>query len=186
MPTPINAVYDLGGTGPTTLYSHATGFHAMCWQPIANRLSNHHNIAYDARGHGNTPVDPETYHEEGGLPVVHLFPAFDINAGSDTPGHLFYRGHRHEIEAQYRGASSLGYPQKSYTIEFENNDPLKRLTAYCHEEGKCENQPFNGLATGFWADWLGYMPTDVLVGTVALVAGPFDNQHDVAKWWRPG
>ena len=73
---------------------------------------------------GNTPVDPETYHEEGGLPVVHLFPAFDINAGSDTPGHLFYRGHRHEIEAQYRGASSLGYPQKSYTIEFENNDPL--------------------------------------------------------------
>lgn len=59
MPTPINAVYDLGGTGPTTLYSHATGFHAMCWQPIANRLSNHHNIAYDARGHGNTPVDPE-------------------------------------------------------------------------------------------------------------------------------
>ena len=52
MPTPINAVYDLGGTGHTTLYSHATGFHSMCWQPIANRLRNNHNIAYDARGHG--------------------------------------------------------------------------------------------------------------------------------------
>ena len=82
-------------------------------------------------------------------------------------------------------SEAVGGPLEVYH-RFENNDPLKRLTAYCHEEGKCENQPFNGLATGFWADWLGYMPTDVLVGTVALVAGPFDNQHDVAKWWRPG
>ncbi len=52
-------VHDLGGSGTTILYAHATGFHARCWQPIADRLVEHHNIAYDARGHGDTPSDPE-------------------------------------------------------------------------------------------------------------------------------
>lgn len=56
--TPTLAVHDLGGTGSTILYAHATGFHARCWQPIADRLGDHHNIAYDARGHGDTPSDP--------------------------------------------------------------------------------------------------------------------------------
>ena len=53
------AVHDLGGSGPTILYAHATGFHARCWQPVADRVVDHHNIAFDARGHGDTPSDPE-------------------------------------------------------------------------------------------------------------------------------
>ena len=53
------AVHDLGGSGPIVLYAHATGFHARCWQPVADRLPRHHNIAYDARGHGDTPSDPQ-------------------------------------------------------------------------------------------------------------------------------
>jgi pimeloyl-ACP methyl ester carboxylesterase len=56
MTRPTIAVHDLGGTGPTTLYAHATGFHGRCWSPIAARLARLHNIAYDARGHGDTPV----------------------------------------------------------------------------------------------------------------------------------
>ena len=53
------AVHDLGGSGPTVLYAHATGFHAKCWQPLAAHLPQHRNIAYDARGHGDTPCDPD-------------------------------------------------------------------------------------------------------------------------------
>ncbi|CAB4879797.1 unannotated protein [freshwater metagenome] len=59
MTSPAIAVHDLGGTGPTTLYAHATGFHALCWQPVAAHLPARHNLAYDARGHGDTPCDPE-------------------------------------------------------------------------------------------------------------------------------
>jgi len=50
------AVHDLGGTGATALYAHATGFHAHCWSPVAARLPGLHNIGYDARGHGDTPI----------------------------------------------------------------------------------------------------------------------------------
>src|SRR4051812_40897802 len=56
MTTPTIAVHDLGGTGATILYAHATGFHARCWVPVASRLPHLHNIAYDARGHGDTPI----------------------------------------------------------------------------------------------------------------------------------
>lgn len=53
------SVHDLGGVGPTVLYSHATGFHGRCWQPVADLLGGFHNVAYDARGHGDTPAPPD-------------------------------------------------------------------------------------------------------------------------------
>lgn len=52
------AVYDFGGSGPTAFYAHATGFHAHCWTSITSLLPQLHNVAYDARGHGDTPVGP--------------------------------------------------------------------------------------------------------------------------------
>ncbi|MEO6124117.1 MAG: alpha/beta hydrolase [Ilumatobacteraceae bacterium] len=53
------AVYDFGGSGPTAFYAHATGFHAHCWTSITALLPDLRNVAYDARGHGDTPVGPE-------------------------------------------------------------------------------------------------------------------------------
>jgi pimeloyl-ACP methyl ester carboxylesterase len=53
-------VHDLGGTGPTLLMSHATGFHALVWQPIAQLLAQRFSCqALDYRGHGDTaaPAD---------------------------------------------------------------------------------------------------------------------------------
>jgi pimeloyl-ACP methyl ester carboxylesterase len=58
------AVHDLGGTGPTLLLSHATGFHAYCYEPMAQLLADRfHSIALDYRGHGDTglPGDPDAY-----------------------------------------------------------------------------------------------------------------------------
>jgi pimeloyl-ACP methyl ester carboxylesterase len=49
------AAYDLGGDGPPLLLSHATGFHAHVWTPLAQELaSRFHCYAYDQRAHGDT------------------------------------------------------------------------------------------------------------------------------------
>lgn len=50
------AVHKFGGNGRPLLFSHATGFHAHCYQPIADRLSDSFtSFAHDHRGHGATP-----------------------------------------------------------------------------------------------------------------------------------
>ena len=53
------AVHDLAGHGgghPALLISHATGFHGYCYQPLAEALDTRfHSIAFDYRGHGDTP-----------------------------------------------------------------------------------------------------------------------------------
>ena len=50
------AVHDFGGTGRPILFSHATGFHAHCYLPIADRLDERfHCYGLDHRGHGDTP-----------------------------------------------------------------------------------------------------------------------------------
>jgi pimeloyl-ACP methyl ester carboxylesterase len=51
------AVHDLGGDGPDLLVSHATGFHGLCYLPLARELTPHaHCYSLDYRGHGATPV----------------------------------------------------------------------------------------------------------------------------------
>jgi pimeloyl-ACP methyl ester carboxylesterase len=50
------AVHEFGGSGRPLLFSHATGFHAHCYQPIAERLSDSFtSFGHDHRGHGATP-----------------------------------------------------------------------------------------------------------------------------------
>ncbi|MEO6570508.1 MAG: alpha/beta fold hydrolase, partial [Ilumatobacteraceae bacterium] len=53
------ALHQLGGgpSSPPVLVSHATGFHARCYQPVADRLAaSHHVVGLDYRGHGATPA----------------------------------------------------------------------------------------------------------------------------------
>lgn len=51
------AVHELGGTGPPLLFSHATGFHGRCYQPMADALADvAHCVAFDYRGHGDTAL----------------------------------------------------------------------------------------------------------------------------------
>lgn len=55
------AVHDLAGYDelPTLLFSHATGFHAHCYAPIAEVLADRfHSFGLDYRGHGETAIDP--------------------------------------------------------------------------------------------------------------------------------
>lgn len=72
---------------------------------------------------GNKPItDPATYTEEYGLPVFHLFFPDKLTAGHYLPAQLVYRGHRFEMEAKYRGATSSVFPKRSLTFKFPEND----------------------------------------------------------------
>jgi pimeloyl-ACP methyl ester carboxylesterase len=49
------AVHEFGGAGRPLLLSHATGFHAYCYLPIADELGDRAtSFALDYRGHGDT------------------------------------------------------------------------------------------------------------------------------------
>ena len=56
------AMHDFGGVGSPVLLSHATGFHAHCWEPVAHALNSHHHVVgLDHRGYGDAEtVDPTT------------------------------------------------------------------------------------------------------------------------------
>ena len=55
------AMHDFGGAGSPVLLSHATGFHAHCFEPMATQLSfRHHVYGLDHRGYGDAEtVDTE-------------------------------------------------------------------------------------------------------------------------------
>ena len=55
-------MHDFGGAGSPILLSHATGFHAHCFEPMAQIFSKrHHVMGFDHRGYGDAEtVDPAT------------------------------------------------------------------------------------------------------------------------------
>ena len=75
--------------------------------------------AFDTPGNV-PPVDPLTYTEELGLPVIFISPA--PRAPVYEPITVVYRGQVFEALGKQRGASSLSYPQKSYTIKFATGE----------------------------------------------------------------
>jgi hypothetical protein len=75
---------------------------------------------------GNIPVDPLSYQEEYGLPVVFLnAPPSGFSSSVSRPTTVVYRGHTFDVEAKLRGAASLGYPKNSYTIDFPPKDEFE-------------------------------------------------------------
>lgn len=54
------ALHDFGGQGAPLLVSHATGFHAHCYEPIAAALAGRHHVwGLDHRGFGDAEgIDP--------------------------------------------------------------------------------------------------------------------------------
>lgn len=72
---------------------------------------------------GNVPiVEPKAYTHEYGLPVLHLWTAPDIDDSDYTSALVIYRGKAYGAGAKHRGAASLGYPKKSYTLKFDQDD----------------------------------------------------------------
>lgn len=74
----------------------------------------------------NVPLqDPAIYTEEYGLPVLQLQTDPGINADAYTPATVIYRGHTYTSEAKWRGAASLGYPKKSFSLKFSKDDKFQ-------------------------------------------------------------
>ena len=66
----------------------------------------------------NQPVNPLTYTEELGLPVLHIAVPADINRTTKVPTTIVYRGESFDVEVEYRGAASSYYPKLSYELDF--------------------------------------------------------------------
>lgn len=68
-------------------------------------------------------VDASQYHEEYGLPVLHLNTDPGLNDDEYTPATITYRGHTFTgSEAKLRGATSRSYPKRSFTLKFTKQD----------------------------------------------------------------
>jgi hypothetical protein len=89
------------------------------------RLVLHLAIADALGAPGNVPpVDPLRYTEELGLPV--LFVSAEPRAEVLEPVEVIADGHRYiGTEAKLRGASSLGYPKRSFTIKFADDERFR-------------------------------------------------------------
>ncbi len=87
------ALHDLGGTGPTLLLSHATGFHGHVWQPMAECLADRFRcIALDFRGHGDAdrPLDGDAHWQgyvDDVLATIDALPALGIEPARVAVGH---------------------------------------------------------------------------------------------------
>jgi spore coat protein H len=66
----------------------------------------------------NLPVDPSTYADEWGLPVLHLQVDGALSE-DETPATTWFAGRPLASTVQIRGAASAGYPKNSFTVEFD-------------------------------------------------------------------
>ena len=72
----------------------------------------------------NIPVlDPTNYPAEFGIPVMFVSPA-PQSADVSEPITIVYGGRTYRADGKQRGAASLGYPKKSYTLTFDNDTRL--------------------------------------------------------------
>ncbi len=118
----------------------------------------------------NQPVqDLAAYTEEFGLPVMHLQTTPDLARSltslqmmssqlsrdpctplclpsTYTPMTVIYGGRTYLAQGHYRGASSLGYPKKNYTLKFPKSD---RFTEPTLAGGRMRNRQRIALITTF-------------------------------------
>ncbi len=76
------------------------------------------SVADDWQHPENVRVDPATYTEEWGIPVLSLLPDADIGF-EDVPMTAWWDGVAYTGDIHIRGAASASYPKNNYTLEFE-------------------------------------------------------------------
>jgi hypothetical protein len=70
----------------------------------------------------NVAVEPLTYTDEYGLPVLHLNRPNETNDYDDVATTMVYGGRPWPVDLKYRGAASSYYPKRSYTLSFPADD----------------------------------------------------------------
>jgi len=81
----------LRGQAPTLVLTHATGFHARCWDAVARHLHDRHVIAIDQRGHGRSEkaayADWQAFGHDLAALVAQLGITHAIGVGHSMGGH---------------------------------------------------------------------------------------------------
>jgi pimeloyl-ACP methyl ester carboxylesterase len=81
------ATYHLGGDGPPVILTHATGFHGLCWLPLAPSLTGSFSVwALDHRGHGSSGKAPDNRYDNWSLFVDDLLAVLDALGGGEWRG----------------------------------------------------------------------------------------------------
>ncbi len=78
-------------------------------------------VADDPSAADNVAVDPETYTEEWGLPVMHIETTGSVST-SYSDATVIWGGATYPASIKVRGASSAYYPKQSYTLEFNEEE----------------------------------------------------------------
>jgi pimeloyl-ACP methyl ester carboxylesterase len=86
------AVWEWPGEDPPFLFSHATGFHARCWDRIIRQFPARRCLALDARGHGRSSMPQLPYHwtifgEDMATIAEHLDVHDALGIGHSSGGH---------------------------------------------------------------------------------------------------
>lgn len=94
------ATWDLGGSGPPLLLSHATGFHGLVWEPLASGLGAHHHLwALDHRGHGSSGHDPDGRYDDWDRFTDDLLAVIDALGAASLLDPADLRGAGHSLGA---------------------------------------------------------------------------------------
>ncbi len=73
----------------------------------------------------NEPVDPLSYQQEYGLPVMHVDPSGELS-DEYVDAEVVFQGRVYaDAGIKKRGAASLGYPKNSFTLDFDPEDQLE-------------------------------------------------------------
>jgi spore coat protein H len=127
-PLPTGAVYDPGATSLqwTPSLAQAGGYQLGLRAAAGDVTQLRIEVLERFSAADNVPVtDPASYQTEHGLPVLHLTTDPGLNEDTYTPAGVVYRGHRYTgTEAKLRGATSRGYPKRSFTVKFTKTDKL--------------------------------------------------------------
>lgn len=140
-------------------------------------------VADDWQAADNVPVDPAAYHEEWGLPVLHLDPEGGVSSEYVATTAVF-RGETYRASMKIRGASSSGYPKPGYTVEFDpiqldldreglgNKDHLVLISPF--DDNSYVRQK---LAYDLWADIATFWATPRLVPRTFFVVVYLDGAY---------
>ncbi len=86
-------LHDFGGEGPPLLISHATGFLAAVYRPMADTLRDRYHVwAVDYRGHGDSAARPDGDQGWHGM-TADLLACLDALAAGGHPGPVVGFGH---------------------------------------------------------------------------------------------
>ena len=128
-------VHELGGSGPSVVFAHATGLHGRVWAPVGSHLSDAFRcISLDHRGHGDsgTPAGLDFDWRGLGRDVLAVVDGLELSAGGAP---VYAVGH-----------SSGG----TAVLLAEEDRPGTFAAVYCYEPVVVAADPPLGRDTANW------------------------------------